>query len=395
MKTIESILNSVPDKIYERGEDYYRFGNIIEMTKNNCDYFAIVEGSDGESYDVNVEIDRNGNVKSFDCSCPYDYSPVCKHIVAVMLAIKNGECKNNNSIANSLNMLSKDELINILADLARDDYKTREKLNKKLDSKSNTDYDVLSVIDCIIDEYSDYDGYVDYYSCYDMCMEIVDAIKNEYDCFKRDNSLKHIHNFMCINRKLIEIMDCCDDSDGGLSIALSENDEKLYSSCMAIYNSKNKDNSIACLDMLCTEAENKSYDYWLESKFQLLHIAVLFSEYNPKLVLKAIEGFINQCKNDNEYYLDKAILLKYQFLIQTENKDIADRFILNHTELDGVCEYLIKQYIDDKKYEEAEELCHDKLNNTELPNKWNNLLSDVYGKSEQLANNLILNSDVC
>lgn len=44
MKTIESILNSVPDKIYERGEDYYRFGNIIKISNNNGEYVADVEG---------------------------------------------------------------------------------------------------------------------------------------------------------------------------------------------------------------------------------------------------------------------------------------------------------------------------------------------------------------
>lgn len=354
MKSIERILNSVPDKIYERGEDYYRFGNIIEITNKNGDYIANVEGSDGESYDVNVEIDSNGNVKFFDCDCPYDYSPVCKHIVAVMLAIQNGEGKNNISVKDRLDLLSKDELVSILSDWARKDYKIREKLNKKLNALLNKDNDVLSVIDSIIDDYSDDDGYVNYYSCYDMCMEIVDAINNEYECFERDNSLKHIQNFMCINRKLIEIMDCCDDSDGGLTTALSEVEGNLYNSCMTVYNSKNKENCTACLDILCTEAENKSYNYWIDAKFEILNIAVLFSEYNSKLVLKAIERLIIHCKKDYQYYFDAAILLKYQFLIKTENKEAADKFILNYTNLDGVCEYLIKQYIDEEKYEEAE-----------------------------------------
>lgn len=383
MKTIESILNSVPDRIYERGEDYYRFGNIIKISNNNGEYVADIEGSNGESYEVNLEINSNGSVKSFDCDCPYDYSPVCKHIVAVMLAIQNGEGKNNTLIDDRLNMLSKDELINILADWARDDYKIREKLNKKLNALLNKNYDVLSYIDSIIEEYSDDDGYVNYYSCYDMCMEIVDAIHDEYKYFERDNSLKHIQNFMCINRKLLELMECCDDSDGGLSTALSEVKEDLYKSCMTVYNSKNKKDCTDCLNLLCAESKNKCYDYWLDAKLELIHIAVLFSEYNSESVLKAIDSLIIQSQKDYKYCFEKAVLQKYEFLIQTENEKTADKFIFNYAELDAVCEYLIKQYIDEEKYEEAEKLCLGKLEKAGNKRVWNNMLSAIYEKSEQ------------
>lgn len=133
MKTIASILNSVSDTIYERGEEYYRFGNILEIRNNIGDYFANIKGSNGESYSVNVKLSSNGKVELFDCDCPYDYSPVCKHIVAVMLAIQNNEGTNSDFLENNLNKLSKDELINILTDLCRD-YKIKEKVNNRLNA---------------------------------------------------------------------------------------------------------------------------------------------------------------------------------------------------------------------------------------------------------------------
>ncbi len=131
MDTIEGILNSVLDTIYERGENYYHLGNILEIINSNGNYTAEVEGSNGEIYTVNIEMNSSGKVKFFDCDCPYDYSPVCKHIVAVLLAIQNNKNMNVDPLEDRLNELSKEQLISILTDLCRD-YKIKEKEYEKL-----------------------------------------------------------------------------------------------------------------------------------------------------------------------------------------------------------------------------------------------------------------------
>lgn len=393
MKTIESILNSVSDKIYERGLDYYRSGRILNIESDSAgNISAEVEGSEDEPYNVFIEFDENGGIEYFDCDCPYDYSPVCKHIAAVLLALNEGNCpksnENNLTIDQRLEALSKDELINILAALADSDYKIREKLNNKLNMMLDKDYDIEDLIDSIIDDYSESDGYVNYYSCYDMCMEIVDVINNEFDCFEEDNSLKHIQNLILINRKLINIMDCCDDSDGGLSTALSEVDRNLHNACMTVYNSKAEKDCMSCLDMLCAEAENKVYDYWNEARYNFINIAVLFSKYNEKAVSKAVDSLVRQCRKDGRYYYGNAVLLKSQFIRKTHGDEKADEFLFANIDCDGVCEFLVKRYIDEEKYEEAEKLCLDKLKDADNPNFWNSLLSSIYEKSGQLNKQL-------
>ena len=73
--------------IYERGEDYYESGMIDNVEHDSPDtWTADVEGNDLYS----VEIKLNGDeIISWDCDCPYDGGDICKHVVAVLLYIKD------------------------------------------------------------------------------------------------------------------------------------------------------------------------------------------------------------------------------------------------------------------------------------------------------------------
>ncbi|MCL2116513.1 MAG: SWIM zinc finger family protein, partial [Methanobrevibacter sp.] len=90
---IKDLLNNVGGKIFVRGEDYYNSDYIPFLTYNpqKHSYYGEVEGSELEDYQVRIELDEKDNVTYYSCNCPYDWSDMCKHIVAVLLAIENGE----------------------------------------------------------------------------------------------------------------------------------------------------------------------------------------------------------------------------------------------------------------------------------------------------------------
>jgi SNF2 family DNA or RNA helicase len=75
---------------YEIGEEYYRAGkielNLSHVESEFSAYKATV--NEHSSYQVNVEIDLNGDVDA-DCNCPafYSYDNYCQHIAAVLLNI--------------------------------------------------------------------------------------------------------------------------------------------------------------------------------------------------------------------------------------------------------------------------------------------------------------------
>lgn len=85
--TLDNIKFSVPSKIWERGEEYYENDAVTDLKEiMPGEWSATVEGS--EYY--TVEVSLKGNVvESWECDCPYDHGDICKHVVAVLLAISD------------------------------------------------------------------------------------------------------------------------------------------------------------------------------------------------------------------------------------------------------------------------------------------------------------------
>lgn len=77
----------VSDKIYERGEDYFDWGAVKQLSRSGNKWTAKVAGT--EMYKVDVSLDEGQNIVSSKCNCPYDYGNTCKHEVAVYMAIND------------------------------------------------------------------------------------------------------------------------------------------------------------------------------------------------------------------------------------------------------------------------------------------------------------------
>ena len=391
--SIENLLNTAPSKIYQRGLDYYKSNNIVHIERKNNEVSAEVEGSNGEIYEVSIEIDKNENVKFYDCDCPYDSGPICKHIVAVLLKLSENDVQYDLPLEEMLESLTKESLVKIIADLANKDSKIKTKLYNKFASSLNKNTDVETETDKIIYDYSDRDGFVNYDVCYDMCMEIDAVVNDEFDLYKDNGSLEHIKNLLIINHKTISLMDKCDDSDGGITTILCNIKESLFIACNDILYSNDEEKCIEFLSIICNEVKNKDYDYWLESKCDLLNIAVQFSKYNKSKVLEILDDFINQYEKEQKYYLSNAVLLKFKFLEMNENEKSAEEFLYRYSYVDDICEHFVKKYIDEKKYDLAENLCIDKIKNTDYPKRWESLLSTVYEESKQFDKQLKIELD--
>ncbi len=90
------------EKILKRGHNYYLEDAVHDVTRNGNHYEGLVYGT--EIYEVQIEIDDNGNVEDMDCDCPYAEENNCKHMVALLYYLENdGEIESKKAIRNTDN----------------------------------------------------------------------------------------------------------------------------------------------------------------------------------------------------------------------------------------------------------------------------------------------------
>jgi len=69
----------------ERGKEYYD-ANLVLMLKQTQDgWTAVIEGN--ETYQVLLE--GHDVITQWHCTCPFEHGPVCKHVAAVLYAVRD------------------------------------------------------------------------------------------------------------------------------------------------------------------------------------------------------------------------------------------------------------------------------------------------------------------
>lgn len=85
---IRRFLDNVDPKILARGEDYYHSGQVESVDWEGDHVTAEGSGSEEEPYLVDLDFSKDGELEDWFCDCPYDWGSVCKHTVAMLLAIQ-------------------------------------------------------------------------------------------------------------------------------------------------------------------------------------------------------------------------------------------------------------------------------------------------------------------
>ncbi len=83
---LSSFEKEMEPQIVQRGGGYFAENAVLNLERiTQKDWRAEVQGSD--IYNVNIAI-KGSEIVAWECDCPYDWGPVCKHVVAVLYAIR-------------------------------------------------------------------------------------------------------------------------------------------------------------------------------------------------------------------------------------------------------------------------------------------------------------------
>ena len=95
LELTSDLLDSFPFSIYasegiiQRGRKYFHDGRVFDIQYDGSSAICLVEGSEDEDYEVSIKLQETKRIK-VSCTCPHaDQVPVCKHIIASILALSD------------------------------------------------------------------------------------------------------------------------------------------------------------------------------------------------------------------------------------------------------------------------------------------------------------------
>lgn len=138
---LNNLKTNVPAKLYKRGLDYFEqdfVEQLAEVAPNRWN--AIVAGT--RDYEVTVKLKGDGTIVSSYCTCPFESDSLCKHEVAVCLAICDYKEENRSpgeDVLTELKTLKKAELLEILEELVEKQPSVHLYLTEKFANPSGMD----------------------------------------------------------------------------------------------------------------------------------------------------------------------------------------------------------------------------------------------------------------
>ncbi|KOR25187.1 SWIM zinc finger family protein [Clostridium sp. L74] len=406
----------INDTILDRGYGYYIAGNIIEVSKwSDNEYIFQIEGT--EDYQVIVNINDNGEILDSSCDCPYDFGPICKHEVAAYF--KLDEILNSNDTEKSLikqevtlpeikkvlNPLSKEELMNIILDITKQDATLRNSIIVRYSKEDDANKlkKCKNLIDFIVKKYLAREGFISYRETHYFAQEMENVLEN---INQTDDIIISLDIAFLLLNEAIEAFQYADDSDGYIGGLVTEIIDKVGE---IIDNNKSLEIDLRekLFDKLIEESENEVFYEWEDYKIDILKIGAKFADIEKlrnKLISK-IEYMIDKNGNNkNTKYIDENMLMiLFDIINLYGTEEEADKFMKNNRKFASFRQLLINKYNQEKNYLKVIELA---LEGERQDRKYDGLLikwkeirymayKELSMKSEQkkLAKELLLDGD--
>ena len=399
MSSVKNIKQLTPDIIWKRGEDYFESAYVQNLKANGNIWSAKVHGT--SNYKVKIEV-SDGNMISWKCNCPYDFGPVCKHVVAVALAISEKDKISTGSKASGekdkweqiLNDTPKEQIIEFLIDFAKknEDFKHQVKVYlgkpEVLSDADNTNY-YRNKVSNIFSDYSE-DSYDSYWDSYDDSLDVTNIVEEAETLLNRSKYSEAFSIASAVIMESIKAFEYNDDSSGILSATIDEGFELVEE----ILN-KNIPKEIASTiyEWLSVEILNPDYSsYGVDDSLDSLFVSVVIKMENyteaHQIIdnkIKNLEGFNNwnSKSNTEKYLMQKVDLLKI------EGKEIeAQQLIDDSLQFESFRILKLEKAISAKNYVLAEELILEGINiakNEKLAGSihtWKDKLLEIYKLQE-------------
>ncbi|MEZ5449780.1 MAG: SWIM zinc finger family protein [Thiolinea sp.] len=355
----------IPAVIMQRGRDYTHAVSDLEETEPEF-WQAYVHGS--ETYDVELQL-AGDKVIDWSCTCPYDGGPVCKHVAASLLLVRDKKAAATNQPASGNKRLTQHEqLAQLLKTLPR------EALETYVQQILHADRTLLKsfllryqtapngeaaakryrrLLDAIAKKHGGRGGFIEYRAARDFGDEADELIETlGQSALSAPDKIEAV---FALADGLAEVANGLDDSDGTLGSLMYG----LRDVLAGVYPSLTADAQAHLFQrLLDLQSDSKLDDFGLAENFLgLLQDWAVDQRHLQDAYLQ----YLDQRSATTRYdWMPAAYLRDKFFLLQRwERLDEARAIATNNLKVFEFREMFVKEAIDAQDYTEARRLVHE------------------------------------
>jgi len=357
----------IDETILKRGLSYFKKGYVTEFLEiSNGEYEANVSGT--EEYTVRLEI-KNNIIVGHNCDCPYDFGPVCKHVVASIFYLKQDELNLNEK---SVSLVKKKkrksvtlQLNELLDKVSHKDLKKFIQEHSKMDkqfrnlflsnfahlnesqSKEFYQKQIQSVVNSAIDRH----GFIGWHEITYLEQGINPIISIAEKHFENENYTNAIYIFTALMEEMTEAIQFSDDSNGVIGGII----DGSYEALLEITSKTISENIRTELLSYCISAfDKKIYAGW-DWHLGILHIAynLVTDENEADIIIKCLDTI------NGDYEKERAQSFKLEIITKYKSKEEVRKFINKHITNSSIRNSEIAKAIENKEFERAIKLSKD------------------------------------
>lgn len=389
--------HQIEEKILKRGFDYFKKGCVIDVDEvGGGNYEITVEGS--ETYTVSLHIKGN-TVSEFECDCPYDMGPVCKHVAATLFYLqkesletielpvqktlgKQKEMSASEQTKQLLKLLSHDALLRFVHDTCAGDSKFRQLFVAKhihlLYPESKELY--TKQVQALIKTYSDKHGFVGYRDARSLGNIVTEMAEEAMVALANGQTQKSILMALAIIEEMSDLMNDADDSDGYIGGSIEEAFSVLHALCESKLSETQREELFNHLLTLFDKDLLKGWDW----HFRPIALAInLLKTDREKLQIQSALDKIKPTGKSWDWDYRQAQELMLALIKKTESNEVSERFIAQNLSNPRFRAELIEKALKAKDYLKVETLAYEGITKDEkdapgLADDWRNYLLTLY-----------------
>jgi hypothetical protein len=398
--TLKNFKKTIDPTVLGRGREYFKEHQITDLEEvGDGAWSAQVQGT--EVYSVEIRQDEAGTL-DWNCDCPYDFGPLCKHVAAVLYAIEENFSEyfgkkprkaspkrktQAEQLEEILQSLSREDLIDLVKKQAAIDRQLAASILARYGGTGDNKKAYLKLVKAALNAEKDH-GYIDYQGSNRAARKILPLIEEANLYLEKTDHQSALPIFQAVIEAVVPAISQADDSNGQLGDCISWSFEGLTSIAESMRGKVREEFFKYCL----MESPKELYSGWDWGwEFANLAAKLLSTSEERSLLFQVLDtmAIAQHSSYDSDgwfshYQRQRAEMIKLSVIERLDSPKEAEAYLKAHLDLEDFRQHLILLYIEQGKFSEAKALVREFLG-SERSKKYRGLESRFYDLLLQIA----------